>query len=130
MQTNQQDNKQATCPTCGHTRKQASKKTYSIDVYRADLWGNNKDGFDWNDTWHIGIEEIETAQAELSEKTLLTVARNYFEGTPIALSENKTVGMSRRNISIEWTDSNEDEECWQIHWNARAVGELRVTKVA
>lgn len=66
-----------------------------------DLWGNLKDGIDHNDSHGIGAAYI-TCQDSSFEKRLLAETRKAFAGRYLARTENLSLPMTARGITIEW----------------------------
>lgn len=76
-------------------------KTIAINVTRADLWGNMKDGFDWNDSYKQPQVVVETTNVHYA---VLKRVRDVFTGLMLARTENRSLPMQRDNIKVEWQD--------------------------
>ena len=66
-----------------------------------DLWGNLKDGIDWNDSRGIGYADITCSDSSF-EKRLLAETRKAFAGRYLARTKNLSLPMTARGITIEW----------------------------
>ena len=64
-----------------------------------DLWGNLKDGIDWNDSHGIGSAYITCSDSQF-EKRLLAETRKAFAGRYLARTENLSLPMTARGITI------------------------------
>lgn len=67
-----------------------------LNVYSLDIWGNRKDGYEVNDTYHVGSINVPSDSnrailAELREHGWLTLA-------------------SKGKVLVEWTN----DECYHV----------------
>lgn len=90
-----------------------------VTVVRADLWGNERDGFDWNDSFKIGTVAV---KGEPTERRLTTIARDHFAGYELARTESLSLPMTRRGIAVEW----QDKGVFDVVYRGSIVGRLDV----
>ena len=110
---------------------------YTIDIIKFDLWGNEKDGFDNNDSTRINRHDLLDGFDGDAGLQLLEIAQDEFSGYSYAMSANKIVEMKPKAIAIEWSsgDANElidgeyDIETWDVNYRGNLVGELRIKRI-
>lgn len=96
---------------------------YTYKIVRAELWGNARDGFDTNN-WFT-LQTITRAEP-LTDRWLLRIVRDLFEGKSFAWSENKSTYMSRKGIML---DDIGAESMIQVSYRGYYVGEVQINEV-
>lgn len=99
-------------------RKTTTPK-FEYRIVQAELWGNARDGFDTNN-WFT-LERWKTTEA-VSERYLLRMVRNQFEGRLFNWSEDKHTFMSRDGIELE--DSGA-ESMLNVTYRGYKIGEVQ-----
>lgn len=85
-------------------------KTCSVTLFLADLWGNEKDGFDNNGDISAHSFLLEYKTGEELEKSLLEYAKGFCDHRSFPLSENRMMTMKDKKFwSKEWRSETELE---------------------
>lgn len=94
------------------------------NVYRYELWGNEKDGFDCNNQFLLGVIDIEENSSD--KQILREYIRPSFDGYSYAFTENKS-GYLRGNDASQWgLNWSMDEFFADITYRGTAVGSLEL----
>lgn len=93
------------------------------NVYRFELWGNEKDGFECNNQFMIGSIELMHNEGD---KAALRMVRDLLDGYSYAFTENKSGFMKAKNAS-DWGFNWSDENYADITYRGTPVGSLEAT---
>jgi len=95
-------------------------------IYRYELWGNEKDGFDCNNQFLLGMVDI---KANSSDRQILReYIRPSFDGYSYAFTENKSGHLRAKNAQ-QWGLNWSDEFFADITYRGTAVGSIEAIQL-
>lgn len=103
--------------------KTTVKPKYRYKLIQTELWGNARDGFDSNN-WFTLDSKLTTK--ELSDRYLVSWARDWFTGNQFAWSEGTRRPMSRKGIEIRDIGA---EGMIQVEYRGHYVGEIQYVEL-
>ena len=74
-------------------------RKWRLTAYKYELWGNLKDGFDVNNVYKTSVNQ--THLKPPSERQLMCVAKDAFEGMGFALNESKSTYVPRGSVRFD-----------------------------
>jgi hypothetical protein len=98
-------------------------KNITLQIIRYDLWGNEKDGFENNDSFHVGTE---TLPANYGDNMIKRIVNPYFVGMGFCLSLNRKAHyIVAKDLHYIW----EADDFISIEYRGQVVGELRISNI-
>lgn len=94
------------------------------NVYRYELWGNEKDGFDCNDQFLLDTIDIEENSSD--KQILREHIRSLLDGYSYAFTGNKS-GYLRGDNASQWGLNWSDEFFADITYRGTPIGSLELT---
>lgn len=109
-----------------------------VKVIRAELWGNYRDGFDNNGNYKIGEFETDKdlEETELSPKSIVKIAREWFAGCSFPLNESSSnfIGQKSKRLTVEWQSELVDYltgnvigAIYDVSYRGTYIGEINIT---
>lgn len=96
-------------------------------VYRYELWGNERDGFDCNNQFRVGEVELKDNDNS-SITTMLREVRALLDGYSYAFTENKS-GHLRAKDAQQWDLNWSDEYFADITYRGTPVGSIEAIQL-
>lgn len=91
-----------------------------ITVIRYELWGNAQDGFDCNNVYTLGSENV----LDDSDLVLTMLAHDYFLGRSFALAQDEIESVTAEHLELSDIDSFEPYLA-EILYRGTPIGALK-----
>jgi hypothetical protein len=99
--------------------RKTTKPTIEYRIVQAELWGNARDGFEINNWYTL---ERWKSTSSVTNRHLLRLARNQFEGRNFNWSEGRNTSMSRDGIELEDIGA---ESMLDVTYRGHKIGEVQ-----